>query len=212
MTEWSVIYRFSRVPPKGQRTKTGERTRTTILEATIRILGRDGPDRFSASTLAKEAGVSKATLFHHFRTLDEIPIVAMEKFWVQSFASKSADRTSARVYLLELGALMLALPQRRATLLKAHVVFLVKAVFDPQLQKRLAAGAALMQGRMLQELAARSPAGVERRELEIVAHIVAIALDGLMMAAVTARSPAERNLSRRAWTRLVDLMVTELKP
>jgi hypothetical protein len=107
---------------------------------------------------------------------------------------------------------MLALPRRRATLLKAHVVFLVKAVFDPPLQKRLAAGAALVHGRMLQELAARSPAGVERRELEVVAHIVAIALDGLMMAAVTANSSGERNLSRRAWTRLVDLLVKELKP
>jgi hypothetical protein len=96
--------------------------------------------------------------------------------------------------------------------LKDHFVFLVKAVFDPQLQKRLAAGAALMQGRMLQELAARAPAGVERRELDIVAHIVAIALDGLMMAAVTAHSPRERNLSRRAWTRLVDLLVKDLKP
>ena len=205
------MYTFSRVPPKGQRTKTGERTRAAILEAAVRILGRDGPDKFSASTLAKEAGVSKATLFHHFRTLDEIPIVAMEDFWVRSLASKSADRTSARTYLLQLGALMLALPQQRATLLKAHVVFLVKAVFDPQLKKRLAAGAALMQGRMLEELAARSPASVERRELDIVAHIVAIALDGLMMAVVTAQSPGERNLSRRAWTRLVDLLVKELK-
>jgi AcrR family transcriptional regulator len=69
------------LPPKGQRSQAGERTRVSILDATIRILGRDGPERFSASALARETGASKATLFHHFRTIDEIPILAMERFW-----------------------------------------------------------------------------------------------------------------------------------
>jgi hypothetical protein len=74
------------------------------------------------------------------------------------------------------------------------------------------AGAALMHDRMLKELASRLPARVERRELDVVARIAAIALDGLMMAVVAAHSPAERNLSRRAWTPLVDLLITELNP
>ncbi len=72
---------------KGQRTKAGERTRAAILKATLRLLGRAGPDAFSASTLAKAAGVSKATLFHHFSSIEEIPLAAFEQFWLQSVGS-----------------------------------------------------------------------------------------------------------------------------
>ena len=83
------------MPVKGHRTSAGERTRTKILQATVRILGRDGPGRFSASSLAKEAGVSKATLFHHFRAIDEIPILAMESYWTQSLTPRSDSASSS---------------------------------------------------------------------------------------------------------------------
>lgn len=67
-----------------------------VQEAAVRILSCDGPDRFSASALAREAGVSQATMFHHFRTIDEIPVVAIEQFWLQSISSDPAKTPSAR--------------------------------------------------------------------------------------------------------------------
>ena len=48
-------------------------TRSAIIDAAIIVLGRGGPDAFSAASLAREVGVSKATLFHHFPSIDEIP-------------------------------------------------------------------------------------------------------------------------------------------
>lgn len=78
---------------KGQRTKAGDQTRMVILEAALKLLGRAGPDACSASTLAKEAGVSKATLFHHFGSIEDIPLAAFERFWLQSLAmdTRKAD-------------------------------------------------------------------------------------------------------------------------
>lgn len=200
------------MPPKGKRSKAGERTRAAILDSAIRILGRDGPDHFSASALAKESGVSKATLFHHFRAIDEIPMLAMERFWTQSLATEKKDTASARAYLLQLGEQILGLPRQRATFLKAHIVFLVKAMFEPRLHVRLAEGAEAMHCRMVSELAARLPKGLKPAEVEATARMVEMALDGLMMGIAAADSPEARILSRRAWEMFVLLLLKDMKP
>lgn len=198
------------MPPKGQRSKAGERTRAAILDAAIRILGRDGPDRFSASALAKESGVSKATLFHHFRSFDEIPVVAMERYWSGSLSAEKKN-ASPRAYLLQLGAQILDLPRRQAAFLKAHAVFLVKAMFEPRLHARLAEGAAAMHGHMVRELAARLPKR-RKADVEATARMIEMTLDGLMMSMATADSREARKLSRRAWERFVDLLLKDMKP
>ena len=54
-------------------------TRAAIVDAAVAILGRDGAEGLSASALAREVGISKATLFHHFSSIDEIPLVAFER-------------------------------------------------------------------------------------------------------------------------------------
>lgn len=199
------------MPPKGQRSQAGERTRAAILDAAIRILGRDGPDRFSASALAKESGVSKATLFHHFRSFDDIPIVAMERYWSGSLSAEKKNAASPRAYLLQLGAQIVDLPHKQAAFLKAHAVFLVKAMFEPRLHARLAEGAAATHGHMVRELAARLPKR-RKADMEATARMIEMTLDGLMMGMATADSREARQRSRRAWGRFVDLLLKEMKP
>jgi len=198
------------MPLKGQRSAAGERTRTAILEATIRILGRDGPNRLSASALARETDVSKATIFHHFRSIEEIPIAAMERYWIQALAAKVKDAASARGYLLQLGSQILDLPRKRATFLKAHVVFLVKAMFDPRLHARLAASAEAMHGRLATELAVRLPRARRKDEAEVAARMVEMMLDGLLLGMAAVESPRARVSSRRAWMRFVNILLKEL--
>ncbi len=199
------------MPVKGQRTSTGERTRAKILRATVRILGRDGPDQFSASALAKEAGVSKATLFHHFRSIDEIPILAMESYWTQALSPVGGNPSSAHAYLLNLGAQLLDLSRKRSTFLKAHIVFLVKAMFDPGLHASLAAGSVQMHRHMEQELAARLPKSLPRREIEAATRMIEMMLDGLLLGMAAVDGPRALALSRRAWIRFVDLLLKELE-
>ena len=43
-------------------------TRRALIDAAVRILSRDGWDKFSLDAVAAEAGVSKGGLLHHFRT------------------------------------------------------------------------------------------------------------------------------------------------
>jgi len=149
---------------KGHRTKAGGQTRTAIPEATLALLGRDGPEAFSASTLAKEAGVSKATLFHHFSSINKIPLAALEQFWSRSLSLDTAKLPSARAYLEECGRQVIAMAHKRNGFLKAHVVFLTKAIFDAPIRQRLAAGAVQMHRVMVQELTARLPKNLPASE------------------------------------------------
>lgn len=59
-------------------------TRDRILDATARILVRDGGDALTIAAIAHEAGVSKGGLFYHFPSKDDVVTALMERF-IQSF-------------------------------------------------------------------------------------------------------------------------------
>lgn len=200
------------MPQKGHRTKAGDRTRATVLQATIRLLARAGLEGFSASVLAKEAGVSKATLFHHFRTIDEIPLLALEQFWLESLSPDTAKTVSARVYLLQLGTQILNLAPQHMTFLRAHVVFLTKAMFDPVLRERLVGRSEEMHQRLTQELARRFPNNWSASKVDAVTRMVEMTLDGLMASVAVNNSAKALKDARQAWTRFVDLVLTLTEP
>ena len=178
-----------------------------ILEATLRLLGRVGPDAFSASSLAKEAGVSKATLFHHFGSIEDIPLAAFEQFWLQSLVMDTRKLISARDYLENLGQQVVISAQKHSEFLRAQVVFLTKAVFDPPLRRRLSASTVQMHRAVVQELAARLPKNLSASEIDAMARMAEMTLDGLMIALVMRKGSKELAESKRVWTRFVDLLL-----
>ncbi len=210
MTDRSVLDRIANVPAKGRRTKAGDRTRTAILDATIKLLGRQGPEAFSASAVANEAGVSKATVFHHFRTIDEIPLVALDRFWAFSLARDTAEIASARDYLLELGNQLGSLSGKRKTLLRAHFVFLVKAMFDPNLRRLLVSTSGRMHGLTIKELSRRLPEHLAPREIETATRMVEMVLDGMMVSLAVDNSPKALEATTRAWYRFLDIFLRDL--
>lgn len=64
-----------------QRREKGERTRRGIIEAAVELIGLKGMKAFTAQALAERARVSKAALYHHFTTLDEILPHTVDVFW-----------------------------------------------------------------------------------------------------------------------------------
>lgn len=208
LTDRSVTGNLGLVAIRGQRTKAGDRSRTAILEATLRLLGRAGPDAFSASAVAKEARVSKATLFHHFGSIEEIPLAAFEQFWLQSLASDTRKLITARDYLEDLGQQVIISAQKNGEFLRAQVVFLTKAIFDPPLRRRLSASTVHMHRAVIQELAARFPKSLSASEIDATARMAEMTLDGLMIALVMRKGSKELAESKRAWTRFVDMLLS----
>ncbi len=198
------------MPAKGHRTKAGERTRTSILEATIRLLGREGPDGFSASAVANEAGVSKATVFHHFRSVNEIPLLALDRFWASSLSRESAETASVRDYLLDLAQQLASLTGKRRAFLRAHLVFLVKAMFDTNLRRLLVSTSAGMHELTMKELSRRLPKGLRKQEIETATRMVEMILDGMTIGLAVNRTPKALRLTTLAWNRFLDLLLRDL--
>lgn len=54
------------------REKKGNKTKEALLNATISLIAENGMEALSASSIAKKANVSKASVFHHFGSMETI--------------------------------------------------------------------------------------------------------------------------------------------
>lgn len=55
----------------------GQETRSKIILATLTMISEQGLKSLSAQKIAKLAGVSKSNIFHHFGSVDKLPMEAM---------------------------------------------------------------------------------------------------------------------------------------
>ena len=65
-------------PTSGSSHEYGER-RAALIEATIRLVGRDGMRNFRYRSVAAEAGVAHPLITHHFGSLDALLDAAMDR-------------------------------------------------------------------------------------------------------------------------------------
>jgi AcrR family transcriptional regulator len=192
---------------KGQRTAAGEQTRKEILNAALTLLGRGGTDAFSAGALAREANVSKATIFHHFGSVDEILLAGVD--WRRSLDLEGHQAASARAYLDGLGQQLVRAAQDDPVLLKAQAAFVTRAIFDRDMNARLSEGLANMHRLIIAALRVRLPPNVSDAEIESIARLAQMALDGLMINLVMRTD--ELAQFRHSWTLMVDVLLAEAK-
>jgi DNA-binding transcriptional regulator YbjK len=62
--------------PDGRRAR-GQETRRRLLEATVRVVSRDGPAGVTHRAVAAEADVTKSLATYHFATVDDLLIAAL---------------------------------------------------------------------------------------------------------------------------------------
>ena len=179
-------------------------TRTAIVEAAVVLLGRDGPDGFSASALAREVGISKANLFHHFPNLDEIPLAALDLLGAAMLAPAGTPPKTAREWLLRLGTMMFKVTREQQGFLKAYFVFFGRALFDERMRKKLKASAEPTLAEMVDQLRLFMP----KAEAETTARLALMTLDGLGLHLLAL---GEERKTRQAWRRFVDVLFPEEK-
>ncbi|NKQ56989.1 TetR/AcrR family transcriptional regulator [Amycolatopsis sp. K13G38] len=72
-----------------------------VLEATIKVLARDGVDRMSMEAVAAEAGVSKVTLYARFRNKTGLIGAALAHLRVDHVPARTGDTRADLVALLK---------------------------------------------------------------------------------------------------------------
>lgn len=105
---------------------------------------------------------------------------------------------------------VIELARKRETFLKAQAVFLAKAIFDVRLRNGVVSRAFQMHEALVQELSSRLPADLETTDINAVARIAEMMLDGLMIALLMRDSPKRIAELKRIWMRFVDLLLPRL--
>jgi AcrR family transcriptional regulator len=108
--------------------------RDDILAAVVVVLSRDGLQGLSAAALAAEAGVSKANLFHHFGSVDEIVLEAFSRFALGLEMLDPPKGTGLREWLIGMGDASFGMDAAATGFSRAYFVFVSKALFDAKLR------------------------------------------------------------------------------
>ncbi len=95
-----------------------ERSRAAAIQAALAIIARDGPGRLTLDAIARESGISKGGVMHHFRTKE-----AVVKALLEHLTERFGQFTKA--YLAEIG------PDRPSAFLEAQIATLRESIATP---------------------------------------------------------------------------------
>ena len=185
--------------------RTGKRDE--IIAAAIRLLAREGAAGLTAASLAREAGISKANVFHHFDTLNAVVLAAFELFLLGMDNMRPQPGTGLRDWLLALGAETAAQMDDDPALAGAYFAFAARAQADPDLRRRLAQLAETAEAHFAEALALLAPERFTHQERSRLAALILITGDGLAMHRQL--FPERRGSQLAAWAVFVDAIAPE---
>ena len=95
-----------------------ERSRAAAIQAALAIIARDGPGRLTLDAIARESGISKGGVMHHFRTKEAV-VTALLEHLTERFGKFTQD------YLAETG------PDKPGAILEAQIATLRESIATP---------------------------------------------------------------------------------
>jgi AcrR family transcriptional regulator len=191
-----------------ERRARGERSRQAILRAALATLGEEGLEGFSARNVAGRAGVSPATIFHHFATLDELQLDAIMLLVDQALREELAQPPrSVRGYLRSLGALSLRVLREQPQLVHISNALFGKLPFSAPLRARARKHYARWVEEIDGKLAALGVRAPERRRH--LAMALVMLLDGMGIHWSVHHDVEELE---RVWNTLADGVAVQLQP
>lgn len=69
----------------------GEKTKNAILDAAIKMVEDQGLQEFSTRSIAERAGVSQSSLYHHFKSSDEIMLAVLSRIMDQVLSANRVE-------------------------------------------------------------------------------------------------------------------------
>ncbi len=109
-------------------------TKKRISLAAIKVLGNMGGAVFSASAIAKEAGIAKSSVFHYFKSIDEVVIDAFTLLVNETYRKDYSNSVSLEDLLERLGHATLDACKNNELFLRAFFEFCMKSFYSDELR------------------------------------------------------------------------------
>ncbi|OPA77828.1 hypothetical protein BVG16_15505 [Paenibacillus selenitireducens] len=124
------------------REKKGNKTKETLLHATITLIAENGLEALSANSIAKKANVSKASVFHHFGSMETMQQeafifanVLMSEALEQIYQEAKETDSFAEIMLKYILFFIEEKNKDYLNLINVQMQFLVKASYDTEFEE-----------------------------------------------------------------------------
>ncbi len=181
--------------------------RSSLIEGTLRCLGRLPPERITARAIAEESGANLASIAYHFGSKEnlvtEAVIEGLDR-WLEDVAKGLADLPSQTpaVRFRRAAEVIETSRQQHAGLARNFVGALAKAQHDPRVRRTLAEGF----HRSRRNVASVLGPGRDRPGRDAAGLLTAL-FDGLLFQVLLDPSLGIEGARRiRAWTRLLRVL------
>jgi len=171
-------------PPVGKmldlRKVKGEKSRQRIMNAAIKIIEDKGIKGLSTRTVAKAAGLSQSSLYHHFDDLETILLEAMSQRIRRVInLSQLQPYGSLREYFVALFEEIWAnvKPDHAA---KSYVTFFERAVFDDTFHSRMIKLATELQGELMEKIKEILDRPIDPKTLEYIGFSLVVLREGFI--------------------------------
>lgn len=174
-----------------------------IVEAAVRLMAQGGPEAPTASALAAACGMSKANLFHHFESLDDVVLAAFEDFILGMESLRGPPKGSLREWLNGLMAEATASVASAPHLAGAYLAFVARARSDARLRVRIEQVVNEVEAAFAGIIASYRPR-LDDARVRSLASLVLVAGDGMVIHRDL--FPERAASQAAAWQALVDLI------
>ena len=158
----------------------GDRTKKKIMSAATKLMEDKGIKGLSTRNIARGAGLSQSSLYHHFEDLDAILFEVMVQKIRKMLSLAAQPNCNSLTGYFE--ALFLRLQETLEQDHAANGYFTIfeRAMFDPQFHARLIKLSEAIQAEFLSQIEEVLGRKVERRTLELIGFSMSILREGYL--------------------------------
>ena len=163
-------------------THTEVSTYNRILNAAIEIISQQGLKGLSASKLATTANISKSTVFHHFKKMDEVPALVLKKLYDEIFLPLQNDKyNNVYDYLKVIGQASFSKNVEYIMIYKAFVSLIHASMHDAQLQDIVNGCSELFSSQLSTKIQELCNNQIDPNTLKKLSQLIIKTLDGICL-------------------------------
>jgi AcrR family transcriptional regulator len=154
----------------------GSETKRRLLETAMTIVAAEGLKGVSARKVADASGISKSTVFHHFRSVDEL-LQELLLLITRNLSEEAAQpHTNAEEYLHALGEAIFQSSSEEALAYTTLLHYVNAALYTPEYRDVLLQSNEEMIDAIMNQL--RLFSQQPERQLKQIAEMIVVTLDG----------------------------------
>lgn len=158
----------------------GEETRENILYVAIEIIAENGLKDMSTAKLAKAAGVSKSTIFHHFKSNEMLMISTLKLIFDELLQSMKIEKYRDVEHFLDtLGQTMIQASDNKLIFIKAFLSFFHEGIFNSTFREVLVSYAEQMNSIFRAQLMELAPNSLEIETINSISSLLLPMIDGI---------------------------------